>query len=80
MIAAMIISTDQKVMYSIACKNTTPFVKIEEKLYETYPEYKETENYSFLVGVKLKDLKQLEKIKLKTEYQLCFILKINQFN
>ena len=39
-ISAMIISTDQKVMYSISCKNTTPFVKIEEKLYEEYPDYK----------------------------------------
>ena len=58
-ISAMIISTDQKVMYSIACKNTTPFVKIEEKLYEVYPEYKETENYFLFSWNKIKRFKTI---------------------
>jgi len=64
-ISAMIISTDQKVMYSIACKNTTPFVKIEEKLYEVYPEYKETENYFLFSGNKIKRFKTIGENKIK---------------
>ena len=65
-ISAMIISTDQKVMYSIACKNTTPFVKIEEKLYEVYPEYKETENYFLFSGTKIKRFKTIGENKIKS--------------
>ncbi len=64
-ISAMIISTDQKVMYSITCKNTTPFVKIEEKLYEVYTEYKETENYFLFSGNKIKRFKTIGENKIK---------------
>ena len=58
-ISALIISTDQKVMYPIACKNTTTFVKVEEKLYEEYPEFKETENYFFFNGTKINRFKTI---------------------
>ena len=44
-------------MYPIACKNTTPFIKVEEKLYEEYPEFKETENYYIFNGTKIKRFK-----------------------
>ena len=30
-LSAHFISTDQKITYSIPCKNTTPFVRVEEK-------------------------------------------------
>ena len=63
-ISAMIISTDQKVMYPIACKNTTPFIKVEEKLYEEYPEFKETENYYIFNGTKIKRFKTIEENKI----------------
>ena len=64
-ISTLFISTDQKIMYTIACKNTTPFVKLEEKLYEEYPEYKETENYFIYNGAKIKRFKTVEENKIK---------------
>ena len=36
---------DQNQYYCIPCKNTDIFVKLEIKLYEDYPEYKEKETY-----------------------------------
>ncbi len=63
-ITTLIISTDQKVMYPIACKNTTPFIKVEEKLYEEYPEFKETENYYIFNGTKIKRFKTIEENKI----------------
>ena len=38
-------SNDGKIDYSIPCKDSTTFVKMEEKLYDEYPEYKETDNF-----------------------------------
>ena len=36
------VSMDQRIMnYSIACKNTDPFFKLEEKLYNDFPRFKE---------------------------------------
>ena len=64
-ITTLIISTDQKVMYPIACKNTTPFIKVEEKLYEEYPEFKETENYYIFNGTKIKRFKTIEENNIK---------------
>ena len=40
---------DQKIHYSLICKNTNKFNKIEKKLYDKYPEYQESENY-FIVN------------------------------
>ena len=73
------VSNDQKISYSIKCKNTTTFVRVEEKLYEVYPEYKETENYFilFIMEMQLKDLNQLKKIILKVEY-LLFLIQENK--
>ena len=59
-IAALFISSDSKITYSIPCKNTTPFVRIEEKLYEEYPEYKETDNYFLHNGAVIKRFKTIE--------------------
>ena len=51
-------------MYPIECKNTTPFIKVEEKLYEEYPEFKETENYYIFNGTKIKRFKTIEENKI----------------
>ena len=42
-------SIDQKVDISYSCKNTDLFVRIEEMLYNEYPEYKDLNTY-FTVG------------------------------
>ena len=64
-IAAQFISTDQKITYAIPCKNTTPFVRVEEKLYEEYPEYKETDNYFLHNGSVIKRFKTIEENHIK---------------
>ena len=43
--------------YSIPCKNTDIFVRLEEKLYENYPEYKDKETYFMKNGNKIKRFK-----------------------
>ena len=65
-IAAQFISTDQKITYAIPCKNTTPFVRVEEKLYEEYPEYKETENHFIHNGTVIKRFKTIEENNIKS--------------
>ena len=59
-LSAQFISSDQKITYAIPCKNTTPFVRVEEKLYEMYPEYKETENHFIHNGNVIKRFKTIE--------------------
>ena len=65
-IAALFISSDQKIQYAISCKNTTPFVRIEEKLYEEYPEYKETDNHFLHNGTVIKRFKTVEENHIKS--------------
>ena len=44
------ISFDEKINYSIICKNTDLFSKIEKELYKEYPEYSKKENIFYLKG------------------------------
>ena len=64
--SALFISSDQKITYAIPCKNTTPFVRIEEKLYEEYPEYKDTENHFIHNGNVIKRFKTVEENNIKS--------------
>ena len=74
-ISALFLSSDQKITYAISCKNTTPFVRIEEKLYEEYPEYKETDNYFLHNGSVIKRFKTVEENHIKSGKPI--ILNIN---
>ncbi len=65
-IAVLFISSDHNITYSIPCKNTTIFVKIEQKLYEEYPEYKETDNYFLVSGIKVKRFKTIQENNIKS--------------
>ena len=65
-ISALFLSSDQKITYAITCKNTTPFVRIEEKLYDEYPEYKETDNYFLHNGSVIKRFKTIEENHIKS--------------
>jgi hypothetical protein len=56
---------DQKFHYSIICKNTDIFNTIENKLYNAFSEYSETENYFFVNGGKINKVKTLEYNKIK---------------
>ena len=57
---ALLTSTDKKFLYSLPCKTSTLFVKIEEKLYEKFPEYKQTDNYFLIDGKKVKRFISIE--------------------
>ena len=59
------ISTDQKVNYCLPCKNTDIFVRLEEKLYDEYPEYKEENTYFTVSGNSNKRFKSMQDNKIK---------------
>ena len=58
------ISFNQRIHYSIICKNTDLFSKVEKSLYNEYPEYEENENYFTVNGIKIKRHKTLEENKI----------------
>lgn len=58
-------SINQKISnFCLVCKNTDIFVKLEEKLYNEYPEYKDIETYFMANGNKIKRFKTLEENKI----------------
>ena len=73
-LSAQFISSDQKLIYSIPCKNTTTFVRVEEKLYEEYPEYKEFHTYFTVGGIMIYRFKNMEDNKIKdgVKIMLCY--------
>ena len=52
-------SVDEKLLFSVICKNTDKFNIIENKLYEEYPIYYESENYFTVNGSKINKAKSL---------------------
>ena len=58
-------SNDGKIDYSIPCKDSTTFVKMEEKLYDEYPEYKETDNFFLVNGNRVKRFKTIKENQIK---------------
>ena len=58
-------SIDQKVNKAIACKNTDVFVRIEEILYEDYPEYKDVNTYFTVGGKIIKRFKSIQENDIK---------------
>jgi len=67
---------DQKFYYSIICKNTDRFNTIENKLYEAFSEYSETENNFLFNGRKINKVKSLEDNKINDLIILMQIDKI----
>jgi len=53
-------SFDENIHYSVICKNTDQFFKIESLLYEKYPEYKYLNKDYFVNGVKIDITKNLK--------------------
>ena len=58
-------SKDQKIHYSMICKNIDTINKLEEKLYEKYPFLSESENNFECNGNVLDKIKSLENNKIK---------------
>ena len=65
LMTVIFLSTDQKIHFSVICKNTQNFNILENILYEKYPEYKESENFFLLGGIKINKYKSLEENKIK---------------
>ena len=59
------VSLDEKFHYSCICKNTDKFNKIENMLYEEYPEYSKSENHFYVNGNEINKNKSLEFNKIK---------------
>ena len=58
-------SLDENIHYSVICKNTDQFLKIESLLYDKYPEYKYLNKDYFVNGVKIDITKNLKDNKNK---------------
>ena len=58
-------TSDQKFLYSTICKNTDRFNSLENKLYDTYSEFGDTENYFVVNGNKIAKTKTLESNNIK---------------
>jgi len=56
---------DENLYYSIICKNTERFSTIENKLYDSYSEYSNHENYFIFNGRKINKIKTLEENGIK---------------
>ena len=58
-------SFDENIHYSIICKNTDKFSKIESLLYDKYPEYKDLKNNFIINGKEINVFESLEDNKIK---------------
>ena len=63
--AIVFTSVDQKFIYALPCRNTDSFVRLEEKIYEQYPEYKEENAYFTFGGKTIKRFKTLQENGIK---------------
>ena len=69
------ISVDQKILCSFICKNTDIFSRLENLLYDKYPEYRESENYFLIKGYKINRFKSLDNNNIKDND----IITLNQY-
>ena len=58
-------SVDQKIHYSIVCKNTDNINKLEGELYREYPQFSETDNYFMCKGKLLNKFHTFESNNIK---------------
>jgi hypothetical protein len=70
------LSTEYQIVnnFSLICKNTDPFTKVEQTLYDKFPSLKETDiNFNIVDGIVVNRYKTLEENKIKSGdvIQLC---------
>ena len=53
-------SADQKINYAVPCLKSSIFAEVEEKLYQEYPEYRETNNSFLANGMQILRFKTIE--------------------
>ena len=64
LISLIFTSYDENIHYSIICRSSDEFSKIEKKIYDIYPDYKESENEFFVRGRIINKFKTLEDNKI----------------
>ena len=52
--------------YNLVCKNVDLFIRLEERLYEDFPQFKEYETYFEVNGKRIKRFKTIEQNNIKT--------------
>ena len=65
LMSVIFISTDQIIHYSVICKNTDQFTKIETQLYNEFPRYKDIENVFVVSGRKINKYNSLKDNNIK---------------
>ena len=65
LMSIIFISNDQQIHHSIICKNTDIFINVEKSLYDELPEYKETDNFFMVNGMKVNKFKSMDENKIK---------------
>ena len=63
--------------YSIPCKNTDLFVRLEEKLYNDFPKYKDYETYFEVNTKRIKRFKTLDENNIKSNDIISIFLGSN---
>lgn len=63
-------SVDQKIKETILCQSNEKFHILEGILYEKYPQYKESENYFIVNGVKVNRFKTLKENNIKNGHKI----------
>ena len=64
-VALFFTSEKQDIHRPISCKNTDTFAKIEEKIYNEYPKYKDYNTYLTVNGNVIKRFKTIDENKIK---------------
>ena len=77
LISVIFTSSDEMILYSVICKNTEKFNKLEEKLYNNYPEYSESDNYFMVNGNIISKFKTLEENKIKDNDNIILAKRTN---
>ena len=73
LLSIKIISIDQKIKLPIIIKNTEYFSKIEQILYQKYPNYTETENFFLVNGTRINRFLTLEQNKINNNDILTLV-------
>ena len=62
--SVIIISLEEDIYFSVICKNTDKFYKIENEFYEAFPQYSETNNKFTSKGKIINKSKNLQENKI----------------
>ena len=65
LMSIIVSSRDEKILYSLTCKNNNTIIDIEKELYKEFPEYSKTKNIFLYKGKKLNKLETFQKNKIK---------------